>query len=110
MLFRSLSLVTVVKESTLYGRMATQAFFTLAVLEFDFEEFNRYVSNRLDEIMEALEDSENFCFVRHFYLVQLENSMNQKIFKLLTENLKQAFHLPKHQKIVFQSYHHQQQR
>lgn len=27
--------------------------------------------------------------------------MNQKIFKLLTENLKQAFHLPKHQKIVF---------
>lgn len=27
--------------------------------------------------------------------------MNQRIFKLLTENLKLAFHLPKHQKLVF---------
>lgn len=27
--------------------------------------------------------------------------MNQKIFKLLTENLRQAFHLPKHQILVF---------
>ena len=27
--------------------------------------------------------------------------MNQKIFKLLTENLKQAFHLPKHKTLVF---------
>lgn len=35
-----------------------------------------------------------------FYLVRLEKSMNQKIFKLLTENLKQAFHLPKYQALV----------